>query len=414
MEINNYREKKVLPVWLVALMLILPQVGISLNGFFIDAYRLLLALLFLDFFICLTLSKKLLISGRLLIFWSSFFLSVMLPFFIQSQLNEVGDFFAHITNLEGRSDPNLTFGDASYVRRDFFGMLGLKFFSVVVLGFLLSFYISKLSVSSALKFSRSVVFSAVCFQAFYMVLYFFGVLDSFANIFMIGATASQFDGGVSNRLGFYRFPGGFSEPSFMAVVIFGAVFSYYYIASRNDIRVSFFSRVSLALMCFFLFATTISMMTMFVFVFSFFFIFWSSIRKSSIELSCFVFVVVAFLLQFFSMMFSYDFIPQGLESIAVRQLMVTALSDLSVNALLFGYAFSEVYNFPFVTNLILQLGCVGTLGILFSFFCFSDGKWILLSCFVLILSVSPNLSYSYLYVFLGCLVGSLLVKSSHR
>lgn len=73
MEINNYREKKVLPVWLVALMLVLPQVGISVNGFFIDAYRLLLALLLLDFFICLILSRKFLISGRLLIFWSIFF-----------------------------------------------------------------------------------------------------------------------------------------------------------------------------------------------------------------------------------------------------------------------------------------------------------------------------------------------------
>lgn len=391
---------------MVSFMLVLPQVGISAFGGFLDFYRIVF--LFLGGWVLVVFfAKRVVLHSRVVFFWLAFLLAIIVPWGGQAFLNEYGAFYAHVSSELGRYDSNLTYGVVSYVSRDFLGGLGFKFVAVFLMGFLLSIYLAQMPVLGRINFLCVVVFSAALFQAFYVAIYFLGGLEFFLKSFMVGATADQFSGGVSTRLGMLRFPGGFSEPSFMAVVLFGAVFSIFLILYKFELSLSFSRRFFLVFSLFFLFFTTASVMVLFVALCCLFFFSFGRVGKTSFLLCGLFFWGLSIFLQVFSFFFTADVVPVGMESISVRQLMVTPWSEMSWGTYLIGYAFSEVYNFPFINNLVLQVGLLGALFMFVAFFSLGVGSWVIFGFFCLVISVSPNLGHSYLYVCLGLLIGSM-------
>ncbi len=390
-------SKKYILDLLICLLLVTPQLQVYIINLGIDSYLVLLALLGV-FFIFDLFRGEVVVFRKILLFYVIMLFFVIGIVFIQVVINEQYSFYSHLRGVLGRDEAHIAFGRTDYIEKTLVASELIRFIAVFILGFLMFYYLSKKDGDDLLRFFLFIFAAASVFQIFYVLLYALGGLEWFINIAMGGATAAHFSEGVTGtRFGLVRFPGGFSEPSFMAVVLFSSLYSFalglYFKAKPIRLRVALFLVVSSG----FIFLTTASIIMVFVFLFAFYlFLMGARGWRFKLVLSCMFFLVV--FLQVLPFVFEGAQVPKGMESIIVRQFLVSDISKLTNFSLLFGFAFAQVYNFPVLNNLILQLGVLGALGLGVSFSMLGRfGGWLFI-LFVFVLSLSPNLIYSFNYL----------------
>lgn len=396
MVIGRLSKKYVLDL-LVCLLLVTPQLQVYIFSLGVDSYLVLLALLgwlfVVDFF-----RGGVFVCRRILLFYIFMLLFVVSLVFVQVAIGEQYSFYSHLRGLLGREEAHIAFGRTDYIEKTLVASELIRFLAVFLLGFLMFYYLSKKPADELLRFFVLIFAAASFFQIFYILLYALGGLEWFLNIAMGGATAAHFSDGVTGtRFGLVRFPGGFSEPSFMAVVLFSSLYSFalgVYLKEK-DIRpkVTFFLLAASG----FIFLTTASIIMAFVLLFALYlFVVGVHGWRFKVVLICMFFLVV--FLQLLPFVFDGGQVPKGLESIIVRQFLVSDVYKLTDFSLIFGFAFAQVYNFPVLNNLILQLGILGALGLGVSFSMLGRfGGWLFV-LFVFVLSLSPNLIYSFNYL----------------
>ncbi len=384
-------------------MLFIPEVSLGIGGFQLDGYSL--ALVILSMFLVSKLlhyfKRRSFVVNSLDLTVISLFSFLFLIYLMQAYIGEKYHFEAHVLGITGREDDeNLTFGSAYYISRDILDFQTIRIFLVALLGLCLYFYIKSLSLyERAIFMVRGISYCAL-FQVFYLIIYVTGLSGFFVNTFM-GGGSELFRDHVTYRAGFIRVPGGFSEPSFMTSLIFVFMCSIL-ILSMNGVELSRKLRLRLALMVLIIFLTTGSMMMVFNLVFFIvFFVVFNKPTKLMIQGLIAVLWLSATTLQFASLYIGFADIPDDLLSVGVRQLLVSDLTELTLTSKIIGYGLGQVYNFPFLNNLVIQVGVVGALGIVLSFLVIKKRVVLSLGVFILFLSVVPSFGYSFIYIVLA-------------
>ena len=382
---NDTLAKYWLGGWLPFLLLS-PEISLGLAGFFVDAYFILLLGLSVWFVFGERGAKLQLRSGQFikvsLILAVTCFLSV---FFIQLLLSDesVG-VRAHLVSSEGREAG--TFGTLKFSASLAYSSL-FRALTFIVFTYMLAWCLSLSSRRGRISFAYGVIGVACVYQAFWYFMYFCGEHVTLAKLLMpelIGTVGVEKI--ATTRFGIPRFSAGFSEPSFMSVVVFAASYVISFLgASRKGAGVALIGVL-------FLIVTTMSL-TMLVAAFTLISAMFAP-RILSIGL-----LLVITVLQFLYLILSSGFVPDELYSVVVRLFMQTDLATLSPSQVLFGVAFGQVYNFLPLHNLIVQLGLV------FSVFLFFTRSAFVVPPVFVVLLVAPSLSHVWVYLSVAIIIG---------
>jgi hypothetical protein len=383
--------------FLFGVLILSPQVSISIAGVNIDSSVILLFILTVDFLCNRKVSK---LKGAFLqhkFLWLLFFFLLLL--ILQSFFNDASLIKAHLVMGEGREIGS--FGSYQIHNVVFFNSVNIRLISVFCFAFLISNRFASKNLVEIKKMLLSILLAGCFIQLFIILLENLDLLNSFVREFMVENINKDGDihtGFKTMRFGLNRYSAGFSEPSFFATVIWIILSAIYLLKIvKNNLftkRDSYFIGISLV---FFILTTISIFMAMSLFLFIAFLIN-ISLRRTVVILFIGVLIV-----SLFPHIMSSDFFRENeLSSVFIRFFLTTDISDLSLYSILFGTQIGYVYSNPPLTSLVLQFGLI------YSFIFTTIIIWKIPLKFYLILSgiyviiVSPNLAtpYFFLHMFL--------------
>jgi len=373
---------------LVVFLLLTPQLSIHFSFFKLDSYILLLILLIIKF---LRIKKH-------VIYKESFFFFFMIGLFfylllVQTLLSNTGvEIYAHTTYVDFRE--NDTYGLAP-VQGLFDVKLLIKLFSMLIFSFLIYDYLKEQSVNKLVSFFKNILYTLAVIQVFFFIFNKLGIVENIIRLFFQDNVQPGGSLGIAFTIrdDYFRYSGGFAEPSHLAIIYFIAAISLFYLIREYKIKITLFSKVLIFLSWFVVLITTISFTHFLSLILVLFIILNLSRQLLAVGL-------VLFLLSFeLIVILDLEFLKSINASFIARIYLNTNLETLSINQFLFGVGITNFYNFIISKNLILQLGFFGTIiwiSILFRYF--YDKNFLFILSILVILFISPRLSDVFLYI----------------
>ena len=378
----------------IGFLIIAPQVSVNFI-FKIDCYIILFGLLFLMFLRDI-LKKRDLILDSYQTWMLTFVIGIPIVIISQFLINDGKTISGHLTFEEGRDIG--TFGLLKLDKKPLFSKFNLKIITTIFLGLLIGYWFNQKRLHEIKKILIQILRLLVIFQLLLIIFYKVELLELFIRNFMSDNIINgQIHGGfISYRFGWLRLSGGFSEPSFLAVVYWIILSGIFIVKSKEKHILSSKDKLLIFFSFIFLMTSTLSIFVLVSIILVLGILF--NLRKSLIEITLLIIIISA---HFISFILNSEIFSGGLESVIMRLFNTSEFSQLDVKNLLLGTQLGYVYTNPPLLNLIMQFGLIFILIIFFI-----TNKYLKLSAFVtlsslIVMLVAPNLGYPYFYISLG-------------
>jgi len=373
---------------LVAFLLITPQLSIHFVNIKIDSYVVLLLILFIRF---IYNSPKYLYKE--VFFYISLFLLFSYTLIMQFLFNTSGvEIQAHTTYSIYREVD--TFGSAPLSGNFDYHIL-IRIIGILLFSFLLFDFLKKKHVKQLIEFFKNILYMLAFIQIIFYILFKINYLDSFIRSFLPDNIHEDGSLGIAMtiREGFIRVAGGFSEPSFLAIIYFIAIFSLFLILKNNKLNLSNKDKIFILISWIVVLLTTIS----FTHFISLVLVIWILFDFNKFFLA---FGMLIFLLFFeFIVFMEFDFLKYVNASFISRIYFNTNFENFETSKIFFGTEITHFYNFILSKNLILQLGSFGTfIWFLILIIFLRDKYFLLILGVLLILFISPRFTDTFLYI----------------
>ena len=277
-----------------------------------------------------------------------------------------------------------------------------NFFIKVTLGiFIYNFFISVKS-QVIYKLCIHILKISVIYQIIFFLLHQIGQLKFITKLFFYQKTLRLDYELIPFRYAMARFSGGFSEPSFMILILLWSFMTIIYFSHMHNIKhnilkfIFWFSIITF---------TTIATSSIFLFILLPFLYFKKNVYN--------IFLAsILFTIHLFYFIIDLDFVRDILTydpSTVIRFLRYTNLKSLNSYELIFGTGFTYIYTQPPLFNIILQTGFVGLSFFMLLVFTKKLKITFFLSILILLI-LSPQIGTSFFIIF----IFSFLAFSKHN